>query len=64
MEATRLRMIEKSDVKKVFEKMLEIDDKPVLVECIVYPEDMVFTMVPAGGSNDVVILNEDDLKKL
>jgi acetolactate synthase-1/2/3 large subunit len=57
-------MIEKSDVKKVFEKMLEIDDKPVLVECIVDPEDMVFPMVPAGGSNDVVILNEDDLKKL
>jgi hypothetical protein len=25
---------------------------------------MVFPMVPAGGSNDVVILNEDDLKKL
>jgi acetolactate synthase-1/2/3 large subunit len=57
-------MIEKSDVKKVFEKMLEINDKPVLVECIVDPEDMVFPMVPAGGSNDVVILNEDDLKKL
>ena len=57
-------MIEKSDVKKFFEKMLEINDKPVLVECIVDPEDMVFPMVPAGGSNDVVILNEDDLKKL
>ena len=64
MGDTRLRMIEKSDVKKVFEKMLEINDKPVLVECIVDPEDMVFPMVPAGGSNDVVILNEDDLKKL
>ena len=64
MGATGLIMIEKSDVKKVFEKMLEIDDKPVLVECIVDPEDMVFPMVPAGGSNDVVILNEDDLKKL
>ena len=64
MGATGLRMIEKSDVKKAFEKMLEIDDKPVLVECIVDPEDMVFPMVPAGGSNDVVILNEDDLKKL
>ena len=64
MGATGLRMSEKSDVKKVFEKMLEINDKPVLVECIVDPEDMVFPMVPAGGSNDVVILNEDDLKKL
>jgi hypothetical protein len=25
---------------------------------------MVFPMVPAGGSNDVVLLNEDDLKKI
>ena len=64
MGAAGLRMIEKSDVQKVFEKMLQINDKPVLVECIVDPEDMVFPMVPAGGSNDVVILNEDDLKKL
>ena len=58
------KSINLAKTKKVFEKMLEIDDKPVLVECIVDPEDMVFPMVPAGGSNDVVILNEDDLKKL
>ena len=25
---------------------------------------MVFPMVPAGGSNDVVLLNEDDLKNM
>jgi len=25
---------------------------------------MVFPMVPAGGSNDVIILNEEDLKKI
>ena len=57
-------MEQKSEVKDVFEKMLEINDKPVLVDCVVDPEDMVFPMVPAGGSNDVIILNEEDLKKL
>ena len=44
--------------------MLEINDKPVLVDCVVDPDDMVFPMVPAGGSNDVIILSEEDLKKL
>jgi thiamine pyrophosphate-dependent acetolactate synthase large subunit-like protein len=44
--------------------MLEINDKPVLVDCVVDPDDMVFPMVPAGGSNDVIILNEEDLKEL
>ena len=64
MGAVGLRMEQKSEVKDVFEKMLEINDKPVLVDCVVDPEDMVFPMVPAGGSNDVIILNEEDLKKL
>ena len=58
MGAVGLRMEQKSEVKDIFEKMLEINDKPVLVDCVVDPEDMVFPMVPAGGSNDVIILNE------
>ena len=64
MGAVGLRMEQKSEVKDVFEKMLEINDKPVLVDCVVDPDDMVFPMVPAGGSNDVIILNEEDLKKI
>ncbi len=64
MGAVGLRMVEKSDVNRVFEEMFKIDDRPVLVDCVVDPDDMVFPMVPAGGSNDVVLLNKDDLKKL
>ena len=64
MGAVGLRMIEKSDVKRVFDEMFKIEDRPVLVDCVVDPDDMVFPMVPAGGSNDVVLLNEDDLKNL
>ncbi len=59
-----LRMIEKSEVSDVFNKMLEINDKPVLVDCVVDPDDLVFPMVPAGGSNDHIILKKDDLKNL
>ena len=63
MGAVGLRMVEKSDVKRVFEEMLKVNDRPVLVDCVVDPDDMVFPMVTAGGSNDEVILSEDDLKK-
>ena len=64
MGAVGMRMMEKSDVEKVFNKMLEINDKPVLVDCVVDPDDMVFPMVPAGGSNDQIIMNKEDLKNL
>ena len=57
-------MIKKSEVKNVFSEMLKINDRPVLIDCVVDPEDMVFPMVPAGGSNDQIILNEEDLKNL
>ena len=50
--------------KNVFSEMLKINDRPVLIDCVVDPEDMVFPMVPAGGSNDQIILNEEDLKNL
>jgi acetolactate synthase-1/2/3 large subunit len=64
MGAIGMRMMEKSDVEKVFNKMLEVNDRPVLVDCVVDPDDMVFPMVPAGGSNDQVIMNMEDLKNL
>ena len=64
MGAVGLRMTKKSEVKNVFSEMLKINDRPVLIDCVVDPEDMVFPMVPAGGSNDQIILNEEDLKNL
>jgi len=57
-------MTKKDDVKKIFNEMLNINDKPVLIDCVVDPEDMVFPMVPAGGSNDQIIMNKEDLKQL
>jgi acetolactate synthase-1/2/3 large subunit len=44
------------EVAPAIEKSLAIDDRPVVVEFVVDPEEMVFPMVPAGGSNDEVIL--------
>ena len=64
MGAVGLRITEKDEVIPTFEKMLSINDKPVLIDCVVDPDDLVFPMVPAGGSNDEIILNNEDLKKL
>ncbi|MGI8518507.1 MAG: biosynthetic-type acetolactate synthase large subunit [Acidimicrobiia bacterium] len=42
------------------EKALAVDDRPVVVEVVVDREEMVFPMVPAGGSNDEVILGPSE----
>jgi acetolactate synthase I/II/III large subunit len=51
-----LRAETPDEVGPILEKALAIDDRPVLVEMVVDREEMVFPMVPAGGSNDEVIL--------
>ena len=44
------------------EKSLTINDRPVVVEFKVDPDEMVFPMVPAGGSNDVVAMSVEDMQ--
>ena len=54
-----LRAESPEEVAPILEKSLSIDDRPVVVEMVVDPEEMVFPMVPAGGSNDRVILRPE-----
>jgi acetolactate synthase-1/2/3 large subunit len=49
------------DVAPTLEKMLAVDDRPVVVEFRCDPDAMVFPMVPAGASNDAVIERPEDL---
>jgi acetolactate synthase-1/2/3 large subunit len=49
------------EVSPAIEKSLSINDRPVLIEFVIDPDEMVFPMVPAGGSNDHVILGPEDL---
>lgn len=44
----------------VLDKAKTITDRPVLVEFIVDPDEMVFPMVPSGGSNDDVIESAEE----
>ncbi len=43
------------DLRTTLEKAHAITDQPVLVECRVDPDEMVFPMVPAGASNDELL---------
>ncbi len=56
-----LRADHPSEVAGVIEEALAINDRPVLVEFTCDPEAMVFPMVPAGGSNDDIIMSREDL---
>ena len=56
LQATRAE-----DVDDVVSTMLSIDDRPVVAEFVVDRDEMVFPMVPAGGSNDIVLNGPEDL---
>ncbi|MGH8927625.1 MAG: acetolactate synthase large subunit [Acidimicrobiia bacterium] len=56
MGCVGLRAETPDEVGPTLEKALAIDDRPVVVEMVVDREEMVFPMVPAGGSCDEVIL--------
>ncbi len=49
------------EVDVVIEKSLAVDDRPVVVEVVVDRDEMCFPMVPAGGSNDDVVMGPEDL---
>jgi acetolactate synthase-1/2/3 large subunit len=56
MGCAGIRATTPDEVAPAIEKSLAIDDRPVVVEFVVDPEEMVFPMIPSGGSNDEVIV--------
>jgi acetolactate synthase-1/2/3 large subunit len=56
MGCVGLRAETPDELGPTLEKALSIDDKPVVIDVVIDREEMVFPMVPAGGSNDEVIL--------
>ena len=61
MGAVGMRVEHPSEVDHAIEKALSISDTPVLIEVVVDPEEMCFPMVPAGGSNDQIVMGPEDL---
>jgi len=61
MGCVGLRAETPDEVGPALEKMLAVNDRPVVLEVRCDPDAMVFPMVPAGGSNDKVVLSLEDL---
>jgi acetolactate synthase I/II/III large subunit len=54
-----LRCESKADVDAVIKQAMEINDRPVVIDFIVYRDAMVWPMVPAGTSNDDIQVARD-----
>jgi acetolactate synthase-1/2/3 large subunit len=61
MGCVGLRVTHPDEVDVVIEKTLAIEDRPVVVEVVCDPDEMCFPMVPAGGSNDHIVMGPEDL---
>jgi acetolactate synthase-1/2/3 large subunit len=59
--AVGLRATHPDEVDNAIDKVMAVDDRPVLLEVVCDPDEMCFPMVPAGGSNDVIVMGPDDL---
>lgn len=62
MGCVGLRAERPGEVGPIIEKALAISDRPVIIDFRCDPDEMVFPMVPAGGSNDDVVLSREDLR--
>jgi acetolactate synthase-1/2/3 large subunit len=61
MGCVGLRVKHPDDVDVTIDKAMAIDDRPVVIEVVTDPDEMCFPMVPAGGSNDRVVMGPEDL---
>jgi len=61
MGCVGLRVDHPSEIEPAIEKALAVNDRPVVLEVVVDPEEMCFPMVPAGGSNDIIVMRREDL---
>ncbi|GBC86054.1 Acetolactate synthase large subunit IlvB1 [bacterium HR12] len=57
-----LRAEHPEDVDAVIEKALSVTDRSVVIDFRCDPREMVFPMVPAGASNDDIILGPEQIK--
>ena len=58
-DAASLARAMPDDVDAVLDKALSVTDQSVVIDFRVDPEEMVFPMVPAGASNDEIILGPE-----
>jgi acetolactate synthase I/II/III large subunit len=62
--AVGLRAEHPDEVDPVIEKALSIEDRSVVIDFRCDPKEMVFPMVPAGASNDEIIIGPGGLRPI
>jgi acetolactate synthase-1/2/3 large subunit len=61
MGCVGLRVDHPDEVENAIDKMMGVDDRPVVLEVVSSLDEMCFPMVPAGGSNDIIVMSLEDL---
>ncbi len=61
MGCVGLKVDHPDGVDIALDKALAVDDRPVVLEVVTDPDEMCFPMVPAGGSNDIIVMGPEDL---
>lgn len=61
MGCVGLQVDHPGEIDAAIDKALTVDDRPVLLEVVTDLDEMCFPMVPAGGSNDNIIVGPEDL---
>ena len=61
MGCVGLQVDQPDEVESAIDKMMSVDDSPVVLEVVSPLDEMCFPMVPAGGSNDDIVMGRDDL---
>ncbi len=62
--AVGLRVEHADEVDTVIEKALSVEDRSVVIDFRCDPQEMVFPMVPAGASNDDIILGPEGTRPI
>ena len=61
MGCVGLQVDHPDEVESAIDKMMSVDDRPVVLEVVSPLDEMCFPMVPAGGSNDHIVMGLQDL---
>jgi acetolactate synthase I/II/III large subunit len=56
-----LRVTHPDEIEIAIDKVMAVDDRPVVLEVVTDRDEMCFPMVPAGGSNDNIVMGPEDL---
>jgi acetolactate synthase I/II/III large subunit len=61
MGCVGLQVDQPDEVDAAIDKVMAIDDRPVVLEVVTDRDELCFPMVPAGGSNDHIVMGPEDL---